>query len=351
LFRPTYLCIFVATEKGIPFGTRQQEAGISLISHVRDQNPVATISTLSEADLESVPCNVCGAVETTFVEYLRGRLSGYPFPLVRCRNCGLLYLNPRPRPGVLHRLYTEQYFRGEGKEDGFDYTAEHGNPNDALNRGHDLRAIMHLHPPPGRVLDVGCGVGGTMRGLLAAGYDCRGVEVSEFAAAFARQHGYDVSCGDFLELDSEPDAFDVVVAIEVLEHVADPRAFIEKVYTVLKPGGLFYYTTGNFRWFALQRRLFGRAVMDLYLTPEEHIYFLSTRDMRTYFRNAGFSTIFTPRLPFNKDSAVLLRMLRRAHLIRNAHAAEMSTPVRWLYNTLILISEPFYRPPLPLARK
>lgn len=322
-----------------------------MISSTTEPERAVGSGHMAEADLESVPCNVCGSEERVFIEHLHGRLSGYPFPLVRCKKCGLLYLNPRPRSGVLHRLYSEQYFRGEGKDEGFDYTSEFENSNDELNRGHDLRAIMHLHPPPGRVLDVGCGVGGTLRGLHAAGYECHGIEVSPFAAEFARQHGFNVSCGDFLGLDLDENSFDLVLAIEVLEHVSDPRAFIEKVHAILKPGGLFYYTTGNFRWFAVQRRLFGRAVADLYLTPEEHIYFLSSRDMRTYFRNAGFSNVFTPRLPFYKDSAVLLRMLQRVGLTREARAEGMSTPVRMLYHALIRLSEPFYRPLLPLARK
>ncbi len=306
---------------------------------------------MTEADLEFVPCNLCGSEVTDFVESLPGRISGYPFSLVRCRRCGLFYLNPRPRSDVLQRLYSEQYFRGEGREDGFDYTAEYENLSSKWDRGYDVRAISLLHPPPGRVLDVGCGVGVMMRYLESAGYECNGVELSAFAAAFARQRGHDVHSGDFLEVDFEENSFDLAAAVEVIEHVPDPRAFIEKILRVLKPGGLFYYTTGNFRWFALHRRLFGKAVVDPYLTPEEHIYFLSSRDMHRYFRQAGFSEVFTPRLPFRKDSAMLLRSLHRMGLVPGMRSDTMSAPIRMLYWSLIRIADPFYRPPLPLARK
>jgi 2-polyprenyl-3-methyl-5-hydroxy-6-metoxy-1,4-benzoquinol methylase len=103
-----------------------------------------------------------------------------------------------------------------------------------------------------RVLDVGCGAGATLHWLKQAGR-CRvgvGLEMMESAAAIARTRVDQVIVGDAnLLVDSALDAqsFDVVLCLDVLEHLVDPWAFVAKLPRLLKPGGLVIASLPNVR--------------------------------------------------------------------------------------------------------
>ncbi|MDX9759260.1 MAG: class I SAM-dependent methyltransferase [Bacteroidota bacterium] len=302
--------------------------------------------------MEYVSCNLCGGDDTAYYYSRRGALTGKEFRLVRCRNCGLFYLNPRLTRDALLALYDEAYYRGEGFDREVNYVEEYDGAYSKTDLGYHLARLRRWLPAGARVLDVGCGTGVLLRELEAAGFDAEGIEPSGFASAFARDRGHRVRTGDFLELAVEDGAYDAVLAMEVLEHVHDPRAFIERVHRALRPGGLFYYTTGNFRGFVWQRRLLRRAVMDSYVTPEGHIVFFSTDVMRRYLREAGFSTVFIPKEEGRRrESLFLTARFRRVGLLGNGGLAAASAPVRGLYWLLVRLLDVFVRPPLPLARK
>jgi len=101
------------------------------------------------------------------------------------------------------------------------------------------------------VLDVGCGAGFMAEPLAARGALVKGVDPSEAAIALARRHSalnhptidFRVATGESLPF---PDSmFDVVVCVDVLEHVTDPPAVLSEVRRVLRPGGIFLFDTIN----------------------------------------------------------------------------------------------------------
>jgi tocopherol O-methyltransferase len=93
-----------------------------------------------------------------------------------------------------------------------------------------------------RILDVGCGYGGTSR-LLAESYQAKvtgftlSAEQKKFADSKAVKKGaVEILCQDFLENTFRPECFDAVISIECLEHIEDkPKAFAE-IFRLLKPG-------------------------------------------------------------------------------------------------------------------
>lgn len=306
----------------------------------------------SDATLEHIPCNLCGVDDTAYVYSRRGVLTGEDFRLVRCRNCGLMYLNPRLTRDALLALYDEAYYRGEGFDSEVNYVEEYEGEYRKTDVGYHVTQLRHMLSAGARVLDVGCGTGVLLRDLEEAGFRAEGIEPSAFASAFARAKGHDVRTGDFLELDVEENAYDAVLAMEVIEHVHDPKAFINRVYRALKPGGLFYYTTGNFRGFMTQRRLLRRAVLDSYVAPEGHIVFFSTATMRRYLTEAGFGEVFLPRVHGRRrESLSLTALFRRLRLFGDGGPAAASAPARFLYWTGVRLLDAAVRPPLPLARK
>lgn len=105
-----------------------------------------------------------------------------------------------------------------------------------------------LQPPqPGaRVLDIGCGVGQVVRRLTQAGCDAVGVEVSETSVARARAAGLNCQCYDGRKLPFPDGHFSGVGALNVLEHVEEPEAFLAECVRVAAPGGRVVVSSPNF---------------------------------------------------------------------------------------------------------
>ncbi|MES2461423.1 MAG: class I SAM-dependent methyltransferase [Armatimonadota bacterium] len=92
-----------------------------------------------------------------------------------------------------------------------------------------------------RVLDVGCGTGGTMERLRGLGGEPVGLDVEPLALAFCRARGHSrLLLGSATALPFTTGAFDAVVALDVLEHIPDDGAAAREIGRVLAPGGALY---------------------------------------------------------------------------------------------------------------
>ena len=101
-----------------------------------------------------------------------------------------------------------------------------------------------------RILDVGCGTGGNLKLLTQYG-DAEGVDISPDALEFCRQRGLgNVRLGAAEQLPYEDGRFDLVTALDVVEHLDDDVAGLREFRRVLKPGGriLIFVPTFMFLW-------------------------------------------------------------------------------------------------------
>ncbi|KTE75992.1 bifunctional 2-polyprenyl-6-hydroxyphenol methylase/3-demethylubiquinol 3-O-methyltransferase UbiG [Sphingopyxis sp. A083] len=115
---------------------------------------------------------------------------------------------------------------------------------------HWLTDSRDLKPLAGkRALDVGCGAGLLAEPLARMGAAVTGVDAAPENIAAARAHaagqglGIDYHAGELAAL--PPATFDLVTSMEVVEHVADPAAFIAELAARLAPGGLMILSTPN----------------------------------------------------------------------------------------------------------
>ena len=172
-----------------------------------------------------------------------------------CKECSYRFQgNPNTE---FSELYGTQYYKGAGADDLVDYEFELNFPTETVRTFEFkgiLSAVESLRSPhaekaqkePLVWLDYGCGNGAFVNWLntsskhVASGFDIG------FAANEGKTLGIKIL--DFNELQEQ--FYDVITAVEVLEHTDDPRATIEKIFKLLKPGGLFFYTTGNSKPFA-----------------------------------------------------------------------------------------------------
>ncbi len=143
----------------------------------------------------------------------------------------------------------------------------------------ELYAINRMHP--GRVLDVGCGLGFLLSGIDSR-WEKHGVEISQFAARHAGQHGT-VRCGTLHDAHYADGYFDVVVAYHVIEHVADPVGLVREMYRVLRPGGTLMVGTPDFDS-ACARRFGDRFRL---LSDQTHISLFSEASLRRLLEDEG----------------------------------------------------------------
>jgi SAM-dependent methyltransferase len=118
-----------------------------------------------------------------------------------------------------------------------------------VSRRRILMAVLRKHLPARRdlsVLDAGCGTGINLDYLAEFGA-VFGTDVSEDAIEFCRRRGNEsVVRSDLTSLDFEDGRFDLVTALDVIEHIDDDRAAVAELLRVTKPGGHFLLTVPAF---------------------------------------------------------------------------------------------------------
>lgn len=187
---------------------------------------------------ESAPCPLCGCARARVVVRAGDRLAPSDprrYTVVRCLDCGLAYLRPRPTPETAGCCYQESY-SGSGRG-GFIEAL------DAVYRrrqhGEVARWLASRRPLRGRLLDVGCGAGDLLAVLRADGWSVQGVEPQALGAAQAGgDHGLDVLTGRFEDVRLPKSPFDAIVFSGVFEHLHDPVAALCRARALLAPGGL-----------------------------------------------------------------------------------------------------------------
>lgn len=202
------------------------------------------------------------------------------FQIVQCSGCGLVYVGDDPAGIDFCALYDESYYTGGQAGVFSDYVGQAaGRRAAARRRLWTLRRLM----PRGRLLDVGCAAGFFLA-EAARHYAVRGVEPSNFAAAFAREKlGLDVFNGTLHDAALAAASFDLVTLWDVIEHVPDPAALLVEIKRLLAPGGRLVLTTGDIGSDYARSR---GAKWHL-LTPPWHLYFFSRATLATLAARAG----------------------------------------------------------------
>jgi cyclopropane fatty-acyl-phospholipid synthase-like methyltransferase len=172
-----------------------------------------------------------------------------------------------------------------------------------IGRGIDLAQVRG-----DRLLDVGCDTGAF---LVAAarqfGLQPWGVDVSARAVAIAQQQGIAAYHTDLEQAPDELQNFPVITAIDVIEHVVDPRRLLQAIFSRLRPGGVAYLETPNIESSVYR---VGRSLTNFTggyptglcerLFPAQHIQYFTHRSFRTLVLECGFEVVqFQNRiLPF-----------------------------------------------------
>jgi SAM-dependent methyltransferase len=263
-------------------------------------------------------CPLCGS-DSVPNGIRRSKVSGGEFMLARCVDCRYVFVrNPRVD---FHALYDADYYAGQGADHTVDYHAEMADPRTI--RIYEWRGITRIVNdliglrPSTRWLDYGCGLGGLVRYASAeTGCSIVGFEegyAGEWMVAAGVPH---VQREAFAGLAA---TFDVVTAVEMLEHVLDPVAVLREILELLRPGGVLFLTTGNAEPHGPDLTRWSYTSV-----PDVHVGFFEPTTLATALRRAGFEPLWPGPLAGLED-VIRFKVLKNLG-IRRTSAVERALP-------------------------
>ncbi|MDP2073472.1 bifunctional 2-polyprenyl-6-hydroxyphenol methylase/3-demethylubiquinol 3-O-methyltransferase UbiG [Hydrogenophaga sp.] len=160
-----------------------------------------------------------------------------------------------------------------------------------------------------RVLDVGCGGGILSDAMARKGALVTGIDLSTKALRVAQLHALEAGTTnvDYVEMSAEgmaqqePEAFDVVTCMEMLEHVPDPSSVVRACAALVKPGGWVFFSTLNRNPKAFLFAILGAEYV-LQLLPKgthEYAKFIKPSELARYSREVGLELTDTRGMEYN----------------------------------------------------
>ena len=223
-------------------------------------------------------CPVCNREHSYLLFSLRG------FKHYICNGCGFIFVNPRLNNEGARIYYNSDYYRHYCDNNERPVNEKLGPFSRTLGAGLPAFAeYLRTLCPQGRIVDVGCGLGGLLASMSANSYERVGVEYNEAAAKFAREFYELRICQSLDELLGEGSTFDLVSAVEVIEHVADPLEFIRKLVQLLQPSGSLVITTPNID--SLDYRFYGKRCG--HFCAPSHVNFFGLKTLTKLATNTG----------------------------------------------------------------
>jgi 2-polyprenyl-3-methyl-5-hydroxy-6-metoxy-1,4-benzoquinol methylase len=244
------------------------------------------------------PCALCGSAE------LQVRYDFGPWQLLECPRCGLGQSQPLPTAVELARIYGEGYFTGA-----YDPSQNYVTSGDAVELWEATLNWIETHTTHRTLLDVGCGLGHFLRHAAQRGYTVRGLELSPWAAEFARTRlGLDVVTGaiDRGALDVSGAPFGVITMWSTLEHLAAPLGALDAVRCLLAAGGLLCIGVPNYEGWPV--RLHGARAPTF---KREHLFYYRFATLRRALAQAGFTRVERMVLTGGTGGGVLYRVAQQ----------------------------------------
>ncbi len=250
---------------------------------------------------EEVRCNLCGGDSAEALDAVSS--------VVRCRNCGLVYVNPRPVEDELLGAYPDGYYQAW-------FPQEKGRLNLWQKRLLDLEQ----HKNNGKLLDIGCGIGSFLA-LAKKKFDVYGTEISRYAVDQAKKKfNIDVFTG-YVEDAKFPDSyFDAITLYHVLEHIANPSKTILEIRRIIKPSGVLIIAVPNDNfWRLIIKRLLhkNRIYQPLNETWELHLYHFTPRTLKNLLEKCDFEVYKLSIDDYIPSPTLKCKINRRIHLLIN----------------------------------
>ncbi len=207
---------------------------------------------------DDTPCPLCGRRDEEMVLEADDANPGagpvLRFAVVRCRQCGLTYTNPRPDEASIGRFYPADYRPHRRPRKMREANArtwwERRTGRSSPERSGDLPWVG-----AGRLLDFGCGGGSYLKRMADNGWRVTGLDAAVGAVRQVQEElGLPALVGSLPHPDLRENSFDVVTMWHSIEHVHRPLEILREAFKLLVPGGKLVVACPNieswaFRWF------------------------------------------------------------------------------------------------------
>ena len=236
--------------------------------------------------VEIEKCPICG--ETHSTEYLQTKdyfLTGEPFTLRQCADCGFVFTSPRPDEDRLPEYYQSE-----------NYLSHHSRGFSPLRliyqflRKRNIRGKYQLvsqYTAKGHILDIGCGTGELLAYFQKQGWKASGIEPDASARNFASEHWSLPVYNEDKIPEFKDRSFDVVTMWHVLEHVPDLNQRLQEIYRMLNKGGYYFAAVPNFLSWDAQHYGSFWAAWDL----PRHLFHFSEQNIVQLAEKHGFKYV------------------------------------------------------------
>ncbi len=229
--------------------------------------------------VEQVDCPVCGE------EKFQQKFMKEGFSFVECLNCFVLYVNPCLKEEHVKQVYKHQSYS--------DIVQSLMGSSDQYRRerfGQERVQIINQYftstpQRPLRLLDIGCATGFFLEVARQDGWEVYGVEPNPYMADFAQKEGLDVRNESIEETSFQSEFFDAITLFEIIEHVKRPMKILEKVFSLLRPGGMVFVYTPNFD--CAERLILGNNAH--FIWGSNHLVYFKTDTLQRAFERVGFT--------------------------------------------------------------
>jgi SAM-dependent methyltransferase len=275
-------------------------------------------------------CPACAQVtEQRFLYSLNG------CNILRCTTCGLGQAEaPAFDPAS---YYTGKYFSGAQSDGYADYlTAE------PVLRREFAKTVVFIRQwcNGGRLVEIGCAYGFFLHEAKKY-FDVSGIELAADAAIYCQRSGLSVLPGVANETTLDRDRkVDVIVMLDVIEHLPDPRGTLVLLSRHLGPGGIIVITTGDFG--SVAARLCGRYWR--LMTPPQHLWFFGRESIS---RLAGSLGLRVERIDHPWKiiplSLIMFQLRRMLHLplCAQSSAPDLGIPLNLFDAMRVVLRKPF----------
>ncbi len=272
----------------------------------------------TDTQLAEFDCNLCGLKNYKVIFERPDRLR-----IVQCRNCGLVYVNPRPKDELIPTLYDKDYFTYSSSI-GFDnYFSDEARKSMILAAKRRLLILREAGVTTfGKMLEVGCGTGEFCQVVNNIGKSVTGIDISEsvITEARSRYKAIPFHVGTIDDVDPEV-KYDAVFAFEVIEHLTNPDGFFRKAYALLAKNGFLCVTTPSFEC----AECVGFENWSGFSTSLEHLHFFSSVTIGKYAAKHGMHVACTlygggkglngPKSKESNSRLLVKSVLRSLHLL------------------------------------
>lgn len=207
--------------------------------------------------------------------------------LWKCPVCGFICANMELSIDELERLYSEKYFNGEEYTDYLSDKELH--KKNFARRWNRFNKIVK-NPEDYSVLEIGCAYGLFLDTIKNQVSILKGIDISKDAIVYARSsllNKAEIVQGDYLQLPTHQEMYDLVCMWDTIEHLSKPSEYIEKIASEVKSGGYVCITTGDIG--SLNARLRGKKWRQIH--PPTHLFYFSKKTLTMLLEKNGFSVI------------------------------------------------------------